>query len=87
MMANSSPPRRATVSPRRTQACSRSAAAISRPSPTGMAQRVVDRLETVQIETEHRESAAAAGHGDGLFQPLVGTARGWAAWSAHHAEP
>ncbi len=59
MMANSSPPSRATTSPWRTQASSRVLTCFSSASPTGMAERVVDALEAVEVEAEHGEALAA----------------------------
>ena len=52
---NSSPPRRATVSPSRTPASRRSATACSSRSPEAVAERVVDDLEAVEIEEEHAQ--------------------------------
>src|SRR5665647_1780171 len=51
---NSSPPKRATVSPFRSAALSRSAVALRRRSPNIMAQGVIHALK--MIEVEHRDS-------------------------------
>jgi hypothetical protein len=70
MMANSSPPTRATMSLSRTQASSLSAAATREGVADGMAQRVVNLCEVVQIETDHCEFLATTGHDDGLFHVI-----------------
>ena len=49
---NSSPPRRATVSPSRSAPTSRSATSLRSASPVVVAERVVDLLEVVEVHDE-----------------------------------
>ena len=56
---NSSPPSRATVSPSRTTASRRRASSVSSSSPTPVPERVVDGLEVVDVEHQHRQHRAA----------------------------
>ena len=71
MMANSSPPTRATVSVSRTQWRSRAGHHLEQLVADRMAERVVDALEAVEIEIEHRELVAAADAGQRLGEPLA----------------
>ena len=57
--ANSSPPRRATVSWGRTHACSRRATSFRSRSPAAWPERVVDPLEAVEVEVDDRVRARA----------------------------
>ena len=70
-MANSSPPRRATRSPWRTQPSRRSLTCFSSASPTGWPERVVDALEAVEVEAEHGEALAAPQAQQRLLQLLA----------------
>ena len=77
--ANSSPPRRAALSRRAPRRRSRSATVAQHGVPGGVAERVVDRLEVVEVEEDHREAASpCAGGAPGRARPGPGTARGWA---------
>ena len=58
MMANSSPPSRASVSVSRNSARSRVGDGDQQPVADGMAERVVDLLEPVEIEAEQGEALA-----------------------------
>ena len=65
-MANSSPPKRATVSDARTASRRRSRGLAQQLVADAVAERVVDELEAVDVEEEHRACASsAAGRGPG----------------------
>ena len=57
-MENSSPPSLATVSPSSTQASSLSPTAFSKRIADRVAERIVDVLEAVEVETEHGQALA-----------------------------
>ena len=61
-MANSSPPRRATRSPGRTELVSRLATMPEQLVTDVVALRVVDRLEAVQVQEEHADLGAVQRH-------------------------
>src|SRR5215216_770483 len=70
--ANSSPPKRATVSLGRTQDRSRSATWISSRSPAAWPQAVVDLLEPVQVDEQHRHRRGLAlGPLEGVVDPVL----------------
>ena len=58
--ANSSPPSRATMSVSRAASRSRLATIVSTLVPDGMPERVVDRLEVVEIDAQHRHASRRA---------------------------
>ena len=70
-IANSSPPSRATVSFSVTHSPSRRPTSFSKASPIGMAERVVDFLEMIEIEAEHRELVAALDEPQRLLELLA----------------
>ena len=57
--ANSSPPSRAAVSGRRRQPRMRAATSTSSASPARVPERVVDALEVVDVEEDHRDTCGA----------------------------
>ena len=70
--ANSSPPRRAAVSAARRHRWRRSVTADEQEVAGGVAEAVVDGLEVVEVEEEHREVAAAAGDpGEGVLDTVA----------------
>ncbi len=60
MIANSSPPSRATVSPARVTALSRSADGHEQPVALGVTEAIVHGLEVVEVEKEDRRRLASA---------------------------
>ncbi len=71
MIANSSPPSRATVSPARVTTLSRWRDGHEQLVALGVAQPVVDGLEVVEVqEQDGRRAASAAGAGQGVTQPV-----------------
>ena len=61
MTANSSPPRRATVSPARVAACRRSPDGDQQAVALRMAEAIVDRLEVIEVEVQDGRRERAAG--------------------------
>ena len=79
--ANSSPPSRATRSVSRTQLRRRSAQSHQHLVAGRMAQTVVDFLEAIEVDAEHRGPLAAAVHAlQDLGQMVVEGQAGWAIW-------
>ena len=87
--ANSSPPKRATVSPGRTEAAQPLGHLDQQLVAGGVAEAVVDLLEAVEVEEQHRPTAASAATApaSALLDPVAGTARGWPARSASRGTP
>ena len=86
--ANSSPPRRATVSPSRTQARRRAATARSSASPTGWPSVSLTVLEAVEVEAQHRQPARpGAAPPPAPARAGPGTAPGSAGRSARRGAP
>ena len=79
---NSSPPKRATTSVWRTMRRSRSATAHSSSSPHGMAERIVDLLELVEVDEQHGAAVARARRRAARRRSGRGRRRGWAGRSA-----
>ena len=52
-----------------------------------MAERIVDALELIEIEAQHREALAALDALELVIQPLAQRARGWADRSARRGAP
>ena len=73
-IANSSPPRRATVSVGRTHARMRSRDRLQQRVADRMAERVVHGLEVIEIEAEHGDSLAARARGSSALFHLLAKA-------------
>ena len=71
MMANSSPPRRATRSPSRTQRQQALAGLDQQGIADRVPQRVVDRLEMIEVEAEHGKALAARQAQQRLLELIV----------------
>ena len=72
MIANSSPPRRATVSVSRTQRCSRRADLAQQRVAGVVAERVVDVLEVIEVEQQQPDLVAGAARaGERGVEPVV----------------
>ena len=88
-IANSSPPRRATRSPSRTEPAIRSVTATSSASPAGVAERVVDDLEVVEVDeqdgADRGRRIARSPARRGRARGSAGTSGGWPRRSASRA--
>ena len=86
-MANSSPPSRATKSALPMQRPRRRGHRFQQFVADHVAERIVDALEFVDVDVEHRQLLVRRRSGQFLPQPFVEQARGWAGRSARRNAP